>query len=69
MGVYAVPTGAMRSSATGLAGSEAIVVGAEGLARSGAAMIGDDLTPLSIDLSSWVTGKGEGTTTLAAGAR
>lgn len=69
MGVYAVPTGAMRSSATGLAGSEATVVGAEGLARSGAAVIGDDLRPLFIDLSSWAAGKGEGTTTLAAGAR
>lgn len=69
MGVYAVPTGAMRSSATGLAGSEATVVGAEGLARSGAAVIGDGLRPLFIDLSSWATGKGEGTTPLAAGAR
>lgn len=66
--MYAVPTGAIRSSATGLAGSEAGMVEAEGLAGSAAAIVGEDLRPSFMGLSSRVAGKEGGGTALGAGA-
>lgn len=59
----------MRSSATGLAGSEAEMVEAEVLAGPEAAVVGEDFKPLFMGLSSRVAGKREGATVLAAGAR